>query len=155
MIDGVSPLHKFPEFTRFERETLIRPRQLPADGEMLLQHTGAFGHRAERGIDADRVIGQSDRQAESLSQDLDGSQLYICVSGRIGRGTLQENQRHVVALDEMDRLGNFLQLGHTGRHDHWQALSGDMLDERKIGDLSRPDLVGRDPQLIKSIGGFS
>ncbi len=136
---------------------------------MLLDDARPARHRRNGDVDSRRVVGQADRQAELVRQRIHRAQVGL---GRWCRvlGRAME-QAHLFAQHRLPRLGgkrgaegiaagpgvgrrgkaegedterslDLRQRRHAGGHDDARPQTGDLEQQRRIGDLAGGDLDG-------------
>src|SRR5690606_22199689 len=89
---------------------------------------------------------------EPLDHVRNGAQIVVSCRRGIAAYAVQDGQfLAAAAASSVDRLLDFLGIGHAGGDDHRLAGARDVLDQGQIDRLERRDLVGRSVQLLEQV----
>ena len=81
------------QLTRFDGYRIVGTGPLTRNREVFLHDHGAQGNGAQAGVDANRVIAETDRDVELVSQLLDGAESNILVRSWVRRSAVQHDER--------------------------------------------------------------
>ena len=131
------------ELRGLEGGGMVRARRRPVQGHVLFEHAGPARHRGQRDLDAERVVGETDRHLEARRERIHGAQVRVAGRGRVAAHAME--QREIAAARLTDGVhGRFHlgQIGHAGGDEEGPSLRRHVGEKRKIGDLSGGDLEG-------------
>ena len=135
--------HLLGELRRFEARLVVGSAHRPIERQMPLEQARAHGDGGERDGGAVVVARVADGPAGPFAQPFHEPQVDLLRRRRIRADAVEQRVFRVALLEERQRPAHLLFGRHPRRQQHWLAGGRHVLDQGKVGEVRRPDLVGR------------
>ena len=131
---------------------MIGPGTAAAEGQVLLDHTGAQRHRRQRDLGSQGVVGKAHRDIKNLRHRGHCAQIRVRRMGGIIADAVQENEGLRSRLAQgIHRQLHLVQGGHPGGQDDRLVEACDVLKQPGVGQFTGRDFERRNVQSRKHV----